>query len=312
MPVVFGLQHGDIELNNPYFPSLVTDPMKKFTIILAGVFCLSGYTFAQELYVSTEPASNMPANSMGIRLTNRVFKMENDGRIGMRFEPEIMYGINKRLMVHVAGYASNMMQPSLRVEGGSFYAKYRFLSNDELKSHFRMAAYVKGAIIDNPFYPAMDGQTPLKPYNNADQDLDGNTSGFTGGIVATQLLHKLALSGIIGYNRYMNNVKDNLPDNISRNAVNYSLSAGYLLLPVKYKNYEQTNLNLYVELLGKSNTDAVSQNYYVDIAPAIQLIFNSTTRLDFSYRTQLVGDMPRNVFNTFLLRFEHNIFNIKK
>jgi len=286
--------------------------MKKFIIILVSSLCIAGYTFAQELYVSTEPASNMPANSFGIRFTDKVFKMEHDGRTGMRFEPELMFGINKKLMVHVIGYASNMMQSSIRAEGGSIYAKYRFLSNDELHSHFRMAAYVKGSVIDNPFYPKMEGHGFTKPYNNAEQDLEGNTSGFTGGIVATQLIHKLALSGIVGYNRYMNNVKDNLPDNISRNAVNYSVSAGYLLLPVKYKSYEQTNVNLYVEFLGKSNTDAVSQNYYVDIAPAIQFIFNSTTRLDFAYRTQLAGDMPRNVFNTFLVRFEHNIFNIKK
>jgi hypothetical protein len=108
----------------------------------------------------------------------------------------------------------------------------------------------------------------------------------------------------------MNNTKDKLPDYLPANAVNYSLSAGYLVLPRSYRSYEQTNLNLYVELLGKANTDGVSRSQYLDIAPAIQFIFNSVTRLDLSYRTQLFGDMSRNVFNTFTLRFEHNIFNI--
>ncbi|MBW8685158.1 transporter [Chitinophaga rhizophila] len=281
--------------------------MKRFLCFI--VLLLPVCVHAQELYVSTEPASNMPARSLGFRVTNRFFKMEHEGVTGMRIEPELMWGISKKLMVHVTGLASNQMQPSLRFEGGSIYAKYRFLSSDDLHSHFRMAAYVKGSVIDNPFVPAMREQA-TKPFDNRELDLEGGASGVSGGIIATQLLHKLAVSATLGYNRFMNNTKDKLPAYMSANAVNYSLSAGYLLLPRSYRSYEQTNLNLYIELLGKANTDAVSRNHYMDVAPAIQFIFNSATRLDFSYRTQLFGGMSRNVFNTFTLRFEHNIFNI--
>ncbi|SHL94904.1 transporter [Chitinophaga sp. CF418] len=273
------------------------------------ILLIPAWLRAQELYVSTEPASNMPANSLGLRVTNRFFKMEAEGVTGMRIEPELMWGISKKLMVHVAGLASNQMQPSIEWEGASIYAKYRFLSKDDVHSHFRMAAYAKGAIINNPFAPVMR-EHMRKPYNNQELDLEGGASGVAGGIIATQLLHKLALSATVGYNRFMNNTKDKRPDDMPANAVNYSLSAGYLLLPRSYRSYEQTNLNLYIEFLGKANTDALSRSQYLDIAPAIQFIFNSTTRLDFSYRTQLFGDMSRNVFNTFTLRFEHNIFNI--
>ncbi|MBC9913965.1 hypothetical protein [Chitinophaga varians] len=284
--------------------------MRKFLMMAAALFAFSQGTKAQELYVNTEPASNMPANSLGIRLTNKFFKMEHDGTTGMRFEPEIMWGVNKKLMVHAIGYAANMMQSSIRMEGGSVYAKYRFLSLDQQHAHFRMAAYVKGSVIDNPYLPS----TPAtkKPYANTDIDLEGATSGVSGGIIATQLLHKLALSTTLGYSRYMNNIKDNIPEGFPKNSVNYSLSAGYLVLPVRYKNFNQTNLNLYVELLGKTNTDAAGKGSYLDIAPAVQFIFNSTTRLDLSYRTQLTGDMARNSFNSFMVRIEHNIFNIKK
>jgi hypothetical protein len=287
--------------------------MKQFIMIAVAIIAGTGYATAQELYVNTEPASNMPANSLGIRLTNKFFNMEHSGDVGMRFEPEVMWGVNKRLMLHVQGYASNMMQSSIRVEGGSFYAKYRFLSLDQQHAHFRMAAYVRGAVIDNPYYPVMSaGAHAMRPYDNKELDLEGATSGVSGGIIATQLLHKLALSTTLGYSRYMNNVKDNIPETFSQNAVNYSLSAGYLVLPVKYKNFQQTNLNLYLELLGKTNTDAEGRGSYLDIAPAIQFIFNSTTRLDLSYRAELAGNMPRNTFNSFLIRVEHNIFNIKK
>lgn len=287
--------------------------MKRF--LITALVIMAGYNIAaaQELYVNTEPASNMPANSLGIRLTNKFFDMKHSGDNGMRFEPEVMWGVNKKLMLHVLGYASNMMQPSVKLEGGGVYAKYRFLSLDQQHAHFRMAAYVRGSVINNPYYPVMpDGAHAMRPYNNKELDLEGATSGVNGGIIATQLLHKLALSTTLGYSRYMNNVKDNIPDEFSRNAVNYSLSAGYLVLPVKYKSFQQTNLNLYVELLGKTNTDAAGKGSYLDIAPAVQFIFNSTTRLDLSYRTQLTGSMERNSSNSFLIRVEHNIFNIKR
>lgn len=287
--------------------------MKKIVMIAAAFMAASGSAAAQELYVNTEPASNMPANSLGIRLTNKFFNMRHSGGNGMRFEPEIMWGANKKLMIHVIGYASDMMQPSIRVEGGGFYAKYRFLSTDGQHTHFRMSAYVRGAVIDNPYYPVIpDGAHMLRPYNNRELDLEGTSSGVSGGIIATKLLHKLALSTTLGYSRYMNNMKDNIPEDFSRNSVNYSFSAGLLVLPVKYKSFEQTNVNVFMELLGKTNTGGPGNGSYIDVAPALQFIFNSTTRLDLSYRTPLAGNMPRNTFNSLLIRVEHNIFNIKK
>ena len=286
--------------------------MKKYIVLLAFV-SINLAAQAQELYVNTEPASNMPANSMGIRLTNKFFNMKFEGNTGMRFEPEVMFGLSKNLMVHGIGYLSNNMQEDIRFEGGGIYAKYRFLSKDDLHSHFRMAAYAKGSLIDNPYYPVLNAGHDHngRNYENEELDLEGMTSGAGAGIIATQLIHKLAISGIVGYNRHMKNLKNELPANVSRSMINYSLSAGYLLLPVKYKSYEQTNLNLYVEFLGKSNIDQYRAGYYVDVAPAIQFIFNSTTRLDLSYRTQLFGDMARNMDKSFLIRLEHNIFNLR-
>ncbi|MCK7557042.1 hypothetical protein MKQ70_19335 [Chitinophaga sedimenti] len=284
--------------------------MKK--VLIALFTCAAFPAQAQELYVSSEPASNMPARSVGLRMTNKFFKMEHDGRTAFRFEPEVMFGINRRFMVHVTGYMANAMQPGTRFEGGSIYAKYRFLSQDEPHAHFRMAAYVKGSIIDNPFTPAPDGEHNELNYANNEADLEGNNSGISGGIIATKLVHKMAVSGTLAYNRFTNNIKNDLTANFSRNMLNYSLSFGYLTLPVTYKSYEQTNLNLYVELLGKANVDNGVKGNYVDIAPAIQFIFNSTTRLDLSYRWELAGNMVRNMPSSFTVRIEHNIFNAFK
>src|SRR5476649_1819839 len=106
-------------------------------ILLAGaLWALARPAFSQELYVNTEPASNMATNSMGIRLENQGF-----------FSPfyknrstlEVMYGASKFLMVHGSLYMSDYYHNQQHFEGGSVYAKYRFISVDTVQSHFRGA-----------------------------------------------------------------------------------------------------------------------------------------------------------------------------
>jgi len=245
---------------------------------------------AQELYVNTEPASNMAAKSLGIRLENQgYFKPDFKNRTTF----ELMYGINKNLMVHGALYASDYYQKSQHFEGVSAYAKYRFYSVDSVQRHFRMAAFAKVASINNRTL-------------NQEIALEGDNSGLQGGLVATQLLHKLALSGTLSYLRAFENRGGYEP--VNHNSVAYTLSAGYLLFPKKYTNYEQTNINLYAEVLGKTNPG--KGQYYLDIAPAVQFIFNSNLRVDLSYRTPLTNRMVRNTQNMYLVRLEYNLFNI--
>ncbi len=93
--------------------------MKKLLLIffVCSTFC----TNEQELYVSTEPASNMPSGSIGFRLTSKLFRMEHDGKFnGYRVEPELMFGFNKNTMIHIAGYASDMFQNGLKTEGSRY------------------------------------------------------------------------------------------------------------------------------------------------------------------------------------------------
>src|SRR5579871_1589240 len=112
--------------------------------------CFSFIAHAQELYVSTEPASNMATGSIGVRFNSKLFKMKYESGYAYRLDPEIMLGISRKLMLHANMYASNMYQGNIRLEGGSVYGKYRFLSNDDIHSHFRMAAFGKISIISNP------------------------------------------------------------------------------------------------------------------------------------------------------------------
>jgi hypothetical protein len=147
------------------------------------------------------------------------------------------------------------------------------------------------------------------PLPNQEIGLEGDNTGFQTGVVFTRLIHKVAISGTASYLHAFNNLGGyNLPSANARNAVGYTLSAGYLLFPKKYENYNQVNVNIYAELLGKTNPGHGQS--YLDVAPAVQLILNSFFRIDFSYRTPVYNDMVRTSANVYLVRLEYNLFNV--
>jgi len=267
-------------------------------IFVLALMIIGAYTngFAQELYVFTEPASNMSTKSIGVRITNE--GMFNNPGFVSRTIPEVMIGFNKNLMMHAQAFLSDM-DGKYRLEGGSLYAKYRFLSLDEAHSHLRASAFGRVSTSKRPTY-------------TRDINLEGDNSGIQSGLIFTQLLHKLALSTTLGYAHAFENSDRQITGMPQpKNMLSYSLSSGYLVLPVVYKDYKQPNFNVYLELLGK--TDPSSGQSYLDIAPAIQMILNSTTRIDLGYRFQATGNMAnRYTKNMYLLRAEFNFFNVLK
>ena len=266
--------------------------MKRFAIALV-LLMSSASAYTQELYVATEPASNMPQNALGIRLTQEAV-FTNGYRA--KIIPEAMIGLSKNLMVHQSLFLNNVQQNSFKTTGGAFYAKYRFLSIDSTHSHFRGAVYAG--------YAAVNGAI-----NAREISLDGDNTGWQGGIVFTQLLHKLALSGSVSYTKALNNKKGNLlPADFGSESLGYSLSSGLLVYPKSYRNYKQTNMNVYLEFLGKSNLG--KKEHVLDAAPALQFIINSNFRIDVSQRVQVWSSMTRNLKNLLLIRLEYNLFNI--
>jgi hypothetical protein len=266
--------------------------MKRFAIALV-LLVSSASAYTQELYVATEPASNMPQNALGIRLTQEAV-FTNGYRA--KIIPEAMIGLSKNLMIHQSLFLNNVQQNSLKTTGGAFYAKYRFLSIDSTHSHFRGAVYAG--------YAAVNGAISAREIS-----LDGDNTGWQGGIVFTQLLHKLALSGSVSYTKALNNKKGNLlPADFGSESLGYSLSSGLLVYPKSYRSYKQTNVNVYLEFLGKSNLG--KKEHVLDAAPALQFIINSNFRIDVSQRVQVWSSMTRNQKNLLLLRLEYNLFNI--
>ena len=267
--------------------------MKLQFLIIVFLLSLSGE--AQELFSVTEPASNMAARSIGFRLDNSLMDEVNSSKINYHLIPGIRVGVSKKLMIEGGVFFSNR-NDRFRLEGGSVYAKYRFLSNDAMQRHFRMSAF--GRI----------------SYNNSDIhqeeiNMYGHNTGIEAGVVATQLLRKVALSSGVSFTRARDNGNNNkfIYGSKDSKALNYTFSIGKLMLPKEYKDYRQTNLNLMVEFLNQVNVG--SGKYYMDVAPSIQMIFNSQSRVDIGYRKELTSTLLRTAPNGFFIRLEHNLFN---
>src|SRR4051812_11228675 len=141
--------------------------MKKL-LLMGIVFFALLKVESQELYVYSEPASNMPAKTVGLKLTGLY---PAGSSFKQRYKPEIMVGFNKNWMLHLSSTFSNYYSANTRYESGKAYVKYRFYSNDDVHRHFRMAAFADVALTRSP-------------YLYDETSLDGDNDGAQVGIVA--------------------------------------------------------------------------------------------------------------------------------
>ena len=250
---------------------------------------------AQELYVYTEPASNMAAKSVGFRLTNNFARIQGSNQFRYTAAPEVMVAVSRAFMLHGEAFIGNRVG-NLRLNGGSLYGKFRFLSKDEVHSHFRMAAYMRASISNLPIH-----QQAI--------DLQGMNTGTEAGLVATKLNGRLALSASASHLYAADNADENNfhYGRKNRNAIGYTFSAGRLMLPKEYTSYDQTNINLMTELLGQTNL--ATGDSFLDLAASLQFIIRSRMRVDVGYRFALIKDLSRTSTDGALVRLEYNIFN---
>lgn len=266
--------------------------MKKIIFLLLLFIFQNNY--GQELFVVTDPASNIPANTLSIRMMQSVFKEQIETGYNYHAMPEITYGLTKNLMIRSTLFVSTRSN-NLITEGASFYVKYRFFSVDDINSHFRMATFARYS-----FNKADIHQEEI--------EIMGHNTGFETGLIATQLIKKVAISSSISFEKALDNKPDYaFPANQGNNATNYTLSIGKLMYPKKYTSYKQTNINFMLEFLGQT----INQNgkSYLDAVPSVQFIINSQARIDFGYRQQLYNSMVRSAPNGVYLNLEYNFFN---
>lgn len=274
--------------------------MGRSLVLLVLLVVFSEKLRAQELYVFTEPASNMPAKSVALKYKGKFLEGYHSKELEQRHSIDAEFGFSNKLMFHVGSTFSDMYSyPKFQWESVNGYLKYRFLSKDEVHKHFRAAAFIEGSYSrNNMLYDEIS--------------FDGDQSGIRTGLIATQLLHKLALSTTLSVSQVLNEQRwdKSAMDPYSYQSFNYSLSAGYLVFPLKYTSFRQTNFNLYLELLGSRALD--KKLYYVDLAPAMQFIFNSTIKLNFGYRFQLDGNMHRMATQSYMVSLETVFLNLLK
>jgi len=280
----------------------------------------------QELFPMTEAATNTPSKGVwGIRLFGETFTEINRQRNLVALK--IMYGLTSRLSIYATPNVSNHHNTELPPDfpqhntpqigvshpylfnGVDFYAKYGIYQDDWQNGHFRVAAYAEYSLLNTA-------------HDEAEPTLLDDTKGFGAGVITTYLEHHFAVSftgGMILPSVYRGTIPDQfaglpgVPAIINySNAYNYSLSFGYLLMPDKYKNYDETNWNIYLEFLGKSygaaqmqvaNILSPSQFYYVyapyntalqagqyvEVYPGVQCIVRSDLRIDFSVGYPIIG-----------------------
>ena len=269
--------------------------MRKVILFFVAISCQ--IIFSQELFVVTDPASNVPANSLAVNIMQSAFKEKFESGYNYHFMPEVTYGLNKNLMFRGSAFISTRTN-ALYAEGGGLMAKYRFYSSDDLNSHFRMAAYGR--------YSFNRGDIHQEQI-----EILGHNTGFETGIIATKLIKKVAISSSISFEKALDN-KPNypFPDNFGDNATNYTLSFGKLMYPKKYTSFKQTNINVMVEFVGQTINE--NGKSYLDVVPAIQFIFNSQARLDLAYRQELISSMLRTAPNGVYFNLYYTFFDLTK
>ena len=307
--------------------------MFRTLILLLSIIPL--HSGAQELFPNAEPASNVPKGVLRIKLENEIFKEISQLRLQQGYS--VIYGFSSKISLEQTLSLSNhhdltlpynfiYYNPSIEglqtngyvygqphpfwLENYSAKLKYRFFNLDSYQEHFRMAAYLQVA----------GGN---EPHLEAEPDLTGDNSGAAAGLITTYLKNKFAASLTVGYivPYKFQQVDSNITINYA-NAINYSLSFGYLLLPRIYKNYKQVNVNIYMEFMGEAYSAAsiskqgetvftggvpsLAKGSYLEARPGLQFIFASNTILSFSPAYPLINRSYTKTYPVYYVYAQHD------
>ena len=297
--------------------------MKRHLYLILGITVLSFISTykcsAQELFPHNEIASSVPKNVLGLRLFGESYDESGTQRnmVALR----MMYGVTSRLSVSVTPSLSNHHSKNLplglvththsnndtiyqtgnftrgihyeyRFNGIHFLAKYRVISNDGDHEHFRVAFYAEGSVNNSA-------------HDESEPNLMDDTKGFGGGILVTYLKNHFAVSlssGFVKPGTYTETTPDFYGGEQTTsltygNSISYNLSFGYLIYPFQYKKYSETNVNVYLEFMGKSygqakviqnnrniepQTELLLSGNYIEMHPGLQFIIDSNLRFDFT------------------------------
>ena len=246
-----------------------------YSVIIAICFFTNNVS-AQELYVMSEPASIMPNRSIIIKQSYQ----QMGGNVKSTFyNTQLEFSFKKNWMMHLG----------TNYTASEIYLQHRFYSLDDIHKHTRLAFFAKA--INSPYNPSTSAIM-----------LEGQQKLWNVGFIATRLQHKWASSMSAGWLYRYTGIT-----HYGNNGIQYNWSNGWLLYPKNYSNYQQTNINFYVELLGQQVwKDKVS---YLDMAPSIQFIFNSQSKFNLGYRWAIMDNTNRMSKESVYLSFDYLFFN---
>ena len=277
--------------------------MKKIFLFFLILVIIFNDSYSQELYINSEPASLIPKGTKVVRLSYSNIIIDESNSLGdvanaFLMTPSLAYGLSKKIMISASFQFANKpyeqgLVPNFGFNGFKFYSKQRIYTTDKQKNHTRLSSFLKYSFHKDNF---MKGNI----------DLDLQNKGFELGLIGTQLIKKLAISITSAYTR-ANDINDDSNNLINLSTFKNSLSAGYLLLPRKYNSYKQTNFNLYLEYLTNTVMNktfpARYNRFSSTLAPGLQFVILSRSRLDFSYKIRK-GDTE----NEFFIKFTYIIY----
>jgi len=295
----------------------------------------------QELFPMNEPASTVPKGVLAVKILT---ESNNEARrIRNQFSARIQYGLTSKFTIwaqpmisnhhdiqlpndiinhqHIGAntiyYTSNIRYGGhypYTFSGLHLYGKYRFLNYDDDDSHLRFAAYGE--------YTAFGKQA----HDEAEAHLQGDNAGAGGGLIATWLKNRLAVSftgGIIAPEPYRETDTFRQFELDYSKAWTYNLPFGYLVYPKKYESYEQSNYNIYVEFMGKKyddaafsrrgelvdiNTASLSGGAYLDVYLGVQRIIRANDRFEISIGLPVIGRSYRHFYPVLNLAWQRYFF----
>ena len=277
--------------------------MKKIFLFFLIFLFLYNNSYSQELYINTEAASLIPKGTKVIRFNySNIFLNQTNEKESIKnallFTPSLAYGLSKKIMISGSFQFSNKpyekdLSTNFGFNGFKLYSKQRIFTTDKQKNHTRLSSFVKYSFHKEKFM-------------KSNIDLELQDKGFEFGLIGTQLIKKLAISITSAYTR-VNDIYDKSNNLFRLGTLKNSISAGYLVFPRKYKSYKQTNFNIYLEYI----TNTITNKYFPErfnkfsstLAPGIQFIILSRSRLDFSYKIRK-GDTE----NEFLIKLTYIIY----
>ena len=277
--------------------------MKKIFLFFLIFLFLYNNSYSQELYINTEAASLIPKGTKVIRFNySSIFLNQTNEKESIKnallFTPSLAYGLSKKIMISGSFQFSNKpyekdLDTNFGFNGFKLYSKQRIFTTDKQKNHTRLSSFVKYSFHKEKFMKS-----------NIDLELQDN--GFEFGLIGTQLIKKLAISITSAYTR-VNDIYDKSNNLFRLGTLKNSISAGYLVFPRKYKSYKQTNFNIYLEYITNTITNKSFPERFNKfssiLAPGIQFIILSRSRLDFSYKIRK-GDTE----NEFLIKLTYIIY----